>query len=383
MNTKNNHISHERKTELAQRFNEPKSNYELLREDLQKQSDRLSALDRLDTNGILQKYVTLTDKLIAHIDGSVPDHTALSIADPRDPERSSLKKDTVIFLDKSARPVSWLVDALWEQSTDADTPKPDYDFLNIDRVNWFMDQGYSRKDAQDILGPNDFDIDKVDEEDIARIRAYFTTGELSADAWSEQVWDMPTRLDGKNVLVVDEAKSQGGTLSIATQLIRKAVPEALVSGQYFWESTYTQVNGLPKADSMPVWYDRDDPMGRGIGDTSMQYHEFMYRQDPSQENLRRNIAARALSAPHFDKQDLTDTGKLTIIEDLKAKRLLQDIAFLTYAVGSGTVQRRPYRERDIDEIFDILEKQGLTIKESSLWANESKRIAHQAKIPQS
>ena len=368
-------ISDERKAELVDRFNEPEENYELLREGVQKQKDTASSLDQLDTNGILQRYVTFTDKLIGIADGSITE--APDIVDPRKPERSREKKDEIIFLDKSARPVSWLMDAFWEQLAQKDAEKPHYDFLNIDRVNWFMDQGYRREEAETILGPRDFDIEKVDIEDLARIRAYFVKGDLSEDTWQDEVWNMPTRLDGKNILIVDEVKSQGGTLSIATQLLRKAIPEAIVSGQYFWETSYREVGGFRQADSVPVWYSKEDAMGRGIGDISKQYHDYQYEKQPTQENLRRKIAQRILSAPHFDKRKLTQEGVLELLDDKKAKKLQQDIAFSTYAVGGGTVPLRPSMLRDSDDVIRTIENQGLTVRESTTWAGSSKRITNE------
>ncbi len=43
--------------------------------------------------------------------------------------------DVAIYLDKSARPVSWFVDELWEATTDK--PKPETEHLAIDRKAWF------------------------------------------------------------------------------------------------------------------------------------------------------------------------------------------------------------------------------------------------------
>ena len=44
------------------------------------------------------------------------------------------RTDIAIYLDKSARPVSWLVNELWEDFTDR--PKPQTEHLAIDRVAW-------------------------------------------------------------------------------------------------------------------------------------------------------------------------------------------------------------------------------------------------------
>lgn len=365
-------MSPSRRRELVQRFNEPEDNYQLLHENAQGQKNTGSVMDRLDTNGILQKYVQHTDKMIGVADGSIAER---SIYDPVNPERSTQKPDTIIFLDKSARPVADFMNALWEQLAKEGAEMPDFEFLNIDRVNWFMDQGYRREEAETILGPHDFDIDKVEEEDIARIRALFTIGDLSEDNWQEEVMSQPTILDGKNILIVDEVKSQGGTLSIATQLLRRAIPESTVSGEYFWETSYTQMaDGKNKADSVPVWYSKQNTMGRGIGDISKVYYEAQYKLDPSQENLRRKIGWSVLSAPHFI---MDENGEVIHTEDRKHKTLLQDIAFLSYGLGAGRILYSPDSGRSDEEQEKIYEEQDITPREAGELRRDSKRLRKQ------
>ncbi len=362
----------DRRRELVQRFNEPEGNYQLLHEDSQGQKRTASVMDRLDTDGILQKYVQHTDKIIGIADGSIAER---NILDPVNPERSAQKPDTIIFLDKSGRPVADFVSGLWEQFAKEGTVMPDFEFLNIDRVNWFMDQGFKREEAETIRGPLDFDIDKVSEEDIARIRALFTIGDLSEENWQEQVMNQPTTLDGKNILIIDEVRSQGGTLSIATQLLRRAIPESTVSGEYFWETSYTQMaDSKNKADSVPVWYSKENPMGRGIGDISKTYYEAQYEREPSQENLRRKIGWSVLSAPHFTTDE---NGEIIHTEDRRYKTLLQDIAYLSYAVADGRILRSPDRGRSYEDQDVIFEEQGVTPREASEWRSGSKRLKKQ------
>lgn len=363
-------LSPEKQQELVNRFNEPESNYSLFREGVQgflfdskKPRDQ-----RRDTEAILRMYTTFTDKLVGVADGSI-EHR--DIEDPLQPERSHQKPDVLLFLDKSARPVSWMVDAFWEQFAKEDAEKPDYEFLNIDRTNWFMRQGHVRQIAERYLGPSDFDIDKVSDEDIARIRAVFVDGDLSEDGWQEQVWNLGTRLDGKNIVVVDEVKNKGGTLSIATQLLRRAVPEAVVSGVYFWETDIRIINdrtGETQADSVPVWYDAVNPMGRGIGDISKAYYEHLYAQEPSQENLRKKIGWSVLSAPHFN----VDTYEP--VDDKKADTVKQDIAYLSYAVADGRILRVPSPRRTTEERIAIFERQGLAPREATEWTAGAREI---------
>lgn len=362
-------LTPEREKEFVARFDEPETNYNLLREGVQRFSfeGNKSWTERHDTESILRLYTKFTDKLIGAADGSIE---ARDVQDPVSPERSGEKPDVMLFLDKSARPVAWFIDAFWDQFAKEGAEKPDFEYLNIDRTNWFMKQGYLREIAERYLGPEHFDIDKVDPEDFARIRAQFVEGDLTEEAWQEEVWDMPTNLDDKSLLIVDETKNKGGTLHIAVQLLKRAVPDAIVSGIYFWESNTRIINQLneTQSDSVPVWYSSTDPMGRGVGDVSKAYYEHQYDEDPSQENLRHKIGWSVLSAPHFD----VDTYEK--LEDRRAKRLDQDISFLSYAVAAGKILRIPSQLRDTDERVEILEAQGVTPREATDWTTNARSL---------
>lgn len=352
----NHSLSQSRKSELRERFHEPDENYNLLHGDSQAVRGRAGVWD---TDYVLEKYVQSTDKIIGELDGSI---AAREILDSEDPERSATKPDTVVWLDKSARPVSWFVDAFWEQYAKPGVERPDDEFLNIDRENWFVRQGHNRIDAGTRLGPNDFDITKVPDEDIARIRALFTVGEIDKDDWQRSVWELPTRLDGQNILVIDEVKNKGGTLKIATELIRRAVPSAVVSGDYFWRAgTYAldSKGHEMQMESAPVWYDADDEYGRGVGEISKSYWKHEYDTNPTEENYKRLLGWMAISAPHYDIETFEQ------LDDFKAKKLLQDIAYLTY----GRTLRKPAKDRPVPEIREIIEDQGLTIKEFAAFSD--------------
>lgn len=333
--------------------------YELLRSDKQKVRERLS---QWSPDFVLEQYVSETDQLIGILDGSIADD-AIEIVDPRIAEGEPVTPDTVIWLDKSARPVSWFVDAFWDQFAKEGAEKPQYEFLNIDRVNWFVHMGYDESIAKWRLGPEDFDITKVDPLRIDSLRALFVEGELSEDTWREEVWNLPTRLDGQSLLIVDEVKNRGGTLSIAAQVMKAAIPEAQVSATYFWHTGRYSVNGTSaeaidqQMESVPVWYDNQNEMGRGIGDISTDYWKHQYETNPTQENLKRNIGSFALSAPHHNEVTYEIKG------DQRADRLKQDIAYLSYAVADHDVIRRPSPHRDFDEIVKIYARQGLSTEE--------------------
>jgi hypothetical protein len=348
--------------EIRKQHHAEEGDYTLLRGDKQKVRERLN---QWTTDYVLEQYVTETDQLIGILDGSIAEDMAIPIRDPEIGENEPINPDTVVWLDKSARPVAWFVDAFWEQFAQDGAKKPEDEYLNIDRINWFVHTGHDETQAKWRLGPEDFDISKVDPERIAGLRALFVEGDLDKETWQEQVWDMPTRFDGKSLLIVDEVMNRGGTLSIASQLLKAAIPDAKVSATYFWHTNRYAMNKSSaerenqQMESAPVWYDNINPMGRGIGEVSLSYWRRQYETEPTQENLKRTLAAFALSAPHHDPETFE------LQNDPRADMLKQDIAYLSYAVAEGDVIRRPspYRE----DYFDIFEQQGLTREEAKAF----------------
>ena len=344
-------------------------NYQLLRGDMQKVRERLN---EWTDDFVLEQYVSETDQLIGILDGSIAERRAIEIIDASIEEDEPVNPDTVIWLDKSARPVSWFVDAFWDQFAKPGAEKPDYEFLNIDRINWFVHTGYDETVASWRLGPADFDISKVDPMRIDGLRALFVDGDLSEENWREEVWKLPTRLDGQSVLIVDEVMNKGGTLAIAAQVIKAAIPEAKVSATYFWHTgRYSVAKTSAEAvdqqmESVPVWYDNHSKMGRGIGEISIAYWQQHYENEPTQANLKRKLAAFALSAPHHDPVTYEPRG------DTRADILQQDIAYLSYAVANHEVIRRPSRLRDIDEIVSIYADQGLNMDEVKTFNHNRK-----------
>lgn len=358
-------LSPDRNNELRAQFSAPEDNYNILRGDTQAIREQSGVWD---TDYVLTKYAAETDKMIANLDGSTHSRSVyLPGATPEDKERANQTPDSVVWLDKSARPVSWMVDALWDQFADDRADKPNYEFLNIDRADWFGRQGHSQLASEQRLGANDFDIDKVPEEDILRIRAIFTDGKIDPDNWQESVTTLPTRLDGQNVLIIDEVKNKGGTLSIATQLLSRAIPEATFSGDYFWSrGSYAPDVSRPdelQMESAPVWYDSTSPYGRGVGDISQTYYESL---PDTPDNLPRKLGWIALSAPLLDVN-----GAPTL--DKKSKQLQQDIAYLSYDIAQGSVLRTPSPDRDIDDYDHIVSDQGLTIPELTAYRSNRDR----------
>src|SRR3989344_8440513 len=101
------------------------------------------------TEWTLSEYVKCTDGLIGKMDGTIPLRQSVVYVwdgDRLKEERRDLQPPTsVIYLDKSARPVAWLVRNLWpglarvtgtEYSDNQIPPRPREYFLNIDKNDW-------------------------------------------------------------------------------------------------------------------------------------------------------------------------------------------------------------------------------------------------------
>ncbi len=326
---------------------------------------KFEAVNVWDDDYVREQYIRETDSIIGRFDGTVTELSAGDIRDERIAEGEPRIPDTAIYLDKSARPVAWLVDAFWDQIAEPGAKKPNEEYLNIDRANWFNYLGHTIEDSENRLGREDFELEKVDPDRISAIRAHFSKGELTEENWKDEVWNLPTRLDGQHVAIIDEVMNKGGTLHIAVELLRKAIPEATFDGIYFWHTGRVSIDGIKtdrdsqQMQSAPIWYDKQRLTGRGVGDISQAYHEHEYKQNPNQQTLRNKIAGFALSAPHHDPETYE------IVEDRLAKKFQQDIAYLTYDMADGRILHLPDPDRDYES--DYLKKladQGISREEA-------------------
>lgn len=289
------------------------------------------------------------------------------------------RPDAVIYLDKSARPVRWFVSAYWNQL--ARTPPPATGFLSIDRMNWFPRLGVQVTDIRRGwgIGPDgtekhldltdlttrlraisaDPDLRSGLRHQCARIRALFVRRPLpTGPDWADKVWDTPTVLDGKTLVIIDEVKSAGATLHLAQTLLRTAIPEAsAIAGEYFWASTSTRlIAGQPQMGTPPVWYQPSDPWGRGVGDLDERYYHDRYRAHPTQASWRRLLGATVVSPPHHRSDP--DAAPL-IVPDTKARRLHTEIHQLAAEYAKGTILLAPPDNWDDQRADRLLSDQGL------------------------
>lgn len=218
--------------------------------------------------------------------------------------------DHIIYLDKSARPVSWLVDEFWQDFTDE--PEPERSFLAIDRRVWLRDyMGLELKGNEYVIEENgelrladsgvvDRNFSKIPRETLARIRALYIPGGIQSED-PREIFATPTVLDGKNLLIVDEVERSGSTLYIAKKLLKAAIPKLKsVKKHVFWSDNEEKLdNGETQMGKTPVWYpeDHNDWRGRGVKDINPAYYEEMYRNNPTPDNRARRYGAIVLGEP--------------------------------------------------------------------------------------
>lgn len=265
-------------------------------------------------------YVTLTDALIARMEG------LLSHRDGR-PLR-------VLYLDKSGRPVAWLVRALWPvlarvpgtAFAEGVIPSPpSAHFANIDREQWWDVTGASETGM--------VDVGRVPRDVVAGLRAAFATRRTSR----EDAWSVPTFLDRARILVVDEVSNTGDTLRIAAGLVARAFPDALVETAH-WMTPGVVVDagsGQRRTATVPVWYRSDTTAGRLIG------NRYAVSRGSS---WRGGVGAAFLSTVPVER-------------DLRGLALRCEIARTADDVAQGRLLARPAMARD-DAIERIRETSG-------------------------
>ncbi len=326
------------------------------------------------------EYVTDTANLIAIIDGTA------------ESRKGEPKTEHVIYLDKSARPVSWLTNVFWD--TFSKEKRPPHSYLAIDRADWFRKVGInSDKDGKDkedrktLLTFSDFNrnADRLDKRYLAGIRALYIEDGVD-DSDPDKIMDTPASLDGKHILIVDEVKRSGSTLEIAKWLIEHAFKDTTVETAYFWKSDFQRIeernadNEIVRQEDVmmdvPIWYDSESSHGRGIDDIDVKFFQDRYEEYPTKRNLAKKLGAFILGKP---KNLVAEPGQKSRQLATEIKRLKRD-----YDAGKILLQAPIAGERDTDEYCDEMEKQGFVFEPNSKNPNSYTRIRDSLgkKIPQ-
>ncbi len=297
--------------------------------------------------------------------------------------------DHVIYLDKSARPVSWLVNTFWGEFSDDQHPRPEHSYLSIDRGPWEKYVGLKTdpndyiKDHGRLVENKDFDK-KMEEpgnepllrEFAARIRAIYLESGLTEDIddlhkipdpkgapMSEEtineILASPTSLDGKNILIVDEVARSGLTLHIASRILKMAIPEANIYSTYF----------VPEVDNpeprriqrfTPIWYSHHTINGRGISDADSasaitDYEHFSDDEKIGAEKIGVHYRARVLGAFALGRPRALsqETG------DIKSRDVMKEIQQMLKDYRGHKILMRIPQQYDQDEYADKLEDRGV------------------------
>ena len=221
--------------------------------------------EQLNDTDLRYEYVRLTEKLIA--------------------KTLYEDKDELVFLDKSARPVAWLMRSLWptlgfKDFDENDQPiiesMPDMKFLNIDREQWEPTMGRSEgKDGEGIT------LKYVSDDTIDSLTGLMSERTLNSDEYVTK--DEKTFFDDKNILIVDEVSASGDTLRIAEALLGKAFQNAASIEGVHWmapEKVFNKKSGGMQNAKLPIWYSSSTPFGRLVGnrDSAKSYSSPSSRQ---------------------------------------------------------------------------------------------------------
>lgn len=242
------------------------------------------------------EYVRLTDDLIHRITEGI------KVEDPDTGEVENKPTDYVIWLDKSARPLSWLTKELWPQlaaDKDGNIPaEPEHRFVNIDRNQWAS--------SIDPDGTGITNVGSLDQSIIRSLRSVFLENPNDrAEGLTEHIDEAPAQLDGKQAIIVDEVRSTGRTLTYAKKMFERAFPTANIDTAYWMDETVTLPNGAVGNADLPVWYNDTTETGRGIGNRNIDRSRKsknrtqrlgawflstgLQRPDPDSTQLRREI----------------------------------------------------------------------------------------------
>jgi hypothetical protein len=249
----------------------------------------------LNSPELRAKYITLTDGLICKLIQN--------------------KTDVAIFLDKSARPVAWLVKELWETLApkDPDTgeimPIPEMKFLNIDREQWGAITGRS----EDRVGG--INVSRIPSERIEELQDLY-----APIAGSSQLGDK-SLLTGKHVTVVDEVRMSGDTLKMAEKILQRAFPDAIsVDGEYWMESLarrQSQTSAIIGGE-VPVWYSDETVTGRLVANRDTT--KSMASPSSRQRTGRYWLSARFRQPDQSGRKLKEEIKELS--KDLKTNRIL-------------------------------------------------------------
>lgn len=370
-----------KKTDLLTKYSHRPEEFPVLKEQTHKVLRNGAIVnERININENIINYVQDTALLISVIDGSI------SGEEPY---------DHVVYLDKSARPVSWLVNMFWNDFALQDHKgnvirRPPHSYINIDRAPWFRYAGIEvtddgRQTADGELATFwDFSnsFGNLDERHFAEIRALYINGGIETED-VDWIMKQPTVLDGKKVLIIDEVSRTGSTLKIAEKLFQKTFPEAKIECSYFWHphESVLMMGSEQVLTSLPVWYDPNTYFGRGIGGLDKHYYRNLYEKYCQMSETNPNIKldkfrAYAFAATVLSTPILNDDGSVMgLDEEKKTRALTRDLRRLHDEYTAGRVFFAPPIDWAESERFEYaLKSQGVLLIPEDATPREVEKI---------
>jgi len=296
----------------------------------------------LDSPEIRVEYIKLTDELIYKL--------------------VTQETDAAIFLDKSARPVAWLVKVLWpilapvNPKTGEQFKLPDIHFLNIDREQWGAILGRSEDSEGGI------DIKRLPSERLKELRQIFAPV-VSFSKESDK-----SLFTNKKVMVIDELRQSGDTLDMAEKILEQAFPDAAEIKGAYW--MYGRVKRDPASGAMvgteaPVWYSDTEITGRLVANRDV-------RKSLESNSLRQRIGRYWLST-NFRRPDLKGRQLKQEVkwlsEDLRAHRLIYEPSLLWDSLDSPESIAERIRRINNIEVDDFIRLKRVSPAASMLVKN--------------
>lgn len=242
------------------------------------------------------EYMHLTDNLITTLDGSA--------------EAGQKPYDAVVYLDSSARPISWMVNGMWKFAAHTDEAgqtigRPHTLFANID----------ARRTSKQLTPEGATEL--------------YDTYPLLA-RWNEQALGKGNN-EPRRVLVVDEIAVSGDTLDVATSHLKEAFPEVTFKG-YAWKDE----RGVPSFRRDNVrWYERKNDRLRAVLDPT----ELSVRQQAALAERGITSFKKWLSVPNPNQKG--------------SKHLREEVGRMVAEVQAGEMPYWPSMNRP-DEEYDAL-----------------------------
>lgn len=228
----------------------------------------------LSTPDLRVEYLNYTDALISRM--------------------ANQKTEVAVFLDKSARPVAWMVHALWDQLAPRDEngvimDEPEYKFLNIDREQWGAIVGRTETGV--------LDFSSIPKERIDELRKVLAAKNSQVN--EKDPYEGPSVLTDKRVMVIDEVSSSGDTLKIAKGILKRTFPDMAELEASIWMPGRVKTDpmtGVRRNTELPIWYSDKISTGRGVADrdTSKSLQSNSVRQRIGRYWLSTNFRERDL-----------------------------------------------------------------------------------------